>query len=110
MPSLNLTVLLFLVTIVVSTASGQGEIGRCCRSLTTTQVHRDRLKSYYIQYRCPLRAVVFTTVYGKRICSSPSRVWTKTSMAYLDGKNWQLNNLSCHAITAIFTLKNCTIN
>ncbi|XP_060899660.1 monocyte chemotactic protein 1B-like [Labrus mixtus] len=91
MTSLNLIVSLFLLTIMLSTASGQGGISSCCRIVTSTQVHRDRLKSYYKQFKtsCPIHAVVFTTVYGKRICSSPSRVWAKTSMAYLDGKNWK---------------------
>ncbi|XP_045907254.1 eotaxin-like [Micropterus dolomieu] len=83
---------LLLLTIMVYTASAQGGIGSCCRQITTTQIHRDRLKSYYKQYKpsCPLEAVVFTTVQGKRLCSDPGKVWTKTSMAYIDGKNWQL--------------------
>nr|QZC92291.1 chemokine (C-C motif) ligand 32 [Sebastes schlegelii] len=82
---------LLLVAIVVSTASAKGGIASCCRKLSKTQIHRDLLKSYYKQdtQSCPIYAVVFTTLKGIRICGDPDRVWTKTSMAYLDGKDWQ---------------------
>ena len=30
----------------------------------------------------------FTTITFKRICADPDRVWTKTSMAFIDGKNY----------------------
>ncbi|KAK9539068.1 hypothetical protein VZT92_004200 [Zoarces viviparus] len=85
---------LLLATIMVSTASAHGGIASCCRKLTETQVHREQLKSYYEQYKppCPIHAVVFTTVKGKRICSDPESMWTKTSMAYLDGKDWQIQH------------------
>uniref|UniRef100_A0A8C4HMV0 Chemokine interleukin-8-like domain-containing protein n=1 Tax=Dicentrarchus labrax TaxID=13489 RepID=A0A8C4HMV0_DICLA len=87
-------VFLLLATMMVSTASAQGGIGNCCRSISNTQVHRDLLKNYYTQNRssCPIRAVVFTTLKGKRICSDPTKRWTQTSMAYLDGKNWTIQH------------------
>ncbi|XP_030015835.1 C-C motif chemokine 2-like isoform X1 [Sphaeramia orbicularis] len=83
---------LLLVTILVSSVASQGGIASCCRTTSNTQIHRDRLKSYYIQYppTCHLHAVVFTTVKNVRICADPEKVWTKTSMAYLDGKNWHI--------------------
>uniref|UniRef100_A0A673ACB6 C-C motif chemokine n=1 Tax=Sphaeramia orbicularis TaxID=375764 RepID=A0A673ACB6_9TELE len=83
---------LLLVTILVSSVASQGGIASCCRTTSNTQIHRDRLKSYYIQYppTCHLHAVVFTTVYNRRICADPDKLWTKTSMAYLDGKNWYI--------------------
>ncbi|KAM7400858.1 hypothetical protein PAMA_005170 [Pampus argenteus] len=82
---------LFLLTILVSTASAQGGIASCCRVLSSTQIHRELLRSYYIQHKssCPIQAVVFTTLRGRRICSDHAKIWTKTSMAFLDGKNWQ---------------------
>nr|QZC92288.1 chemokine (C-C motif) ligand 32 [Sebastes schlegelii] len=82
---------LLLVTIVVSTASAKSGIPSCCRKLSETQIHRDLLKTYYKQDKpsCPINAVVFTTVKNKRICANPNRVWTKTSMAYIDGNNGQ---------------------
>lgn len=38
----------------------QGGISSCCPKISTTQVHRDLLKSYYEQHRpsCPIHAVV----------------------------------------------------
>ncbi|XP_053186131.1 monocyte chemotactic protein 1B-like [Scomber japonicus] len=80
---------LFLLTIL-STASAQGGIASCCRKVSKTQIHREQLMSYYVQHKtsCPLRAVVFTTMTGRRICSDPERLWTKTSTAFLDGKNY----------------------
>lgn len=38
----------------------------------------------------------FTTLKNKRICADPRRVWTMTSMAYLDGKNWQIQRANLH--------------
>ncbi|XP_023121377.2 monocyte chemotactic protein 1B-like [Amphiprion ocellaris] len=87
---------LFLLTFMVSTASAQGGIGNCCRKLVDNQIHRDRLKEYYIEdsASCPLHAVVFTTMRGNRLCSDPVKLWTQTSMAYLDGKNWQKQHVT----------------
>ena len=31
----------------------------------------------------------FTTMRNKRICADPTKLWTNTSMAFLDGKKWQ---------------------
>ncbi|XP_005721588.1 eotaxin-like [Pundamilia nyererei] len=83
-------ILLLLVAIMVSTAAVQGGISSCCQRTSNTQIHRDLLKSYYIQQppSCSIPAVVFTTISGRRICSDSSNTWTQTSMAYLDGKDW----------------------
>ncbi|XP_040000290.1 monocyte chemotactic protein 1B-like [Xiphias gladius] len=83
---------LLLLTTMVSLASAQGGIASCCRKISSTQVQRDMLKSYYIQHlsSCPVQAVVFTTLKSKRICSDPDKWWTRTSMAYLDRKNLHL--------------------
>ncbi|KAI3375052.1 hypothetical protein L3Q82_021573 [Scortum barcoo] len=89
-------VTLCIVAIMVSTTSAQGGIASCCRTVSNTNVHRDRLKSYYKQDKsaCPIDAVVFYTVVGRRICSDPHKLWTMTSMAYLDGKNWQVQQMT----------------
>ncbi|KAA8587235.1 C-C motif chemokine 2 [Etheostoma spectabile] len=86
---------LLLVAVMMSTASAQGGIGSCCRQHTNTQIHRDNLRSYYKQSKssCPINAVVFTTLKNIRICSNPKTMWTQTSMAYLDGKNWQIQQM-----------------
>ncbi|XP_006786755.2 eotaxin-like [Neolamprologus brichardi] len=85
---------LLLVAIMVSTAAAQGGISSCCQRTSNTQIHRDLLKRYYIQQppSCSISAVVFTTISGRRICSDSSKTWTQTSMAYLDGKDWQKRN------------------
>ncbi|XP_053294354.1 C-C motif chemokine 2 [Pleuronectes platessa] len=89
---------LVLIATMLSTASAQGGIASCCRKASSTQIHRDLLKNYYVQEQpaCALQIVVFTTLRGKKICSDPTNLWTKTSMAYLDGKNWQRQNLTSH--------------
>ncbi|XP_071347728.1 monocyte chemotactic protein 1B-like [Trachinotus anak] len=81
---------LLLLTTMVSTASAQGGIASCCRRISNTQIHREMLRSYYVQRRpaCHLHAVVFTKLNGGTICAEPSKLWTQTSMAFLDGKNW----------------------
>ncbi|XP_015241530.1 PREDICTED: monocyte chemotactic protein 1B-like isoform X2 [Cyprinodon variegatus] len=83
-------ILLLLVFVMVQRTLSQGGISTCCLKISGTKVHRDFLKSYYKEdsSSCTQNAVVFTTIKGKRICVNPSKVWTKTSMAYLDGKNW----------------------
>ncbi|XP_043990152.1 C-C motif chemokine 2-like [Gambusia affinis] len=85
-----LLISLVLVAVMVQTASAQGGISACCQKFTSTKVHREILRSYYHEDKssCRLQAVVFTTIRGKRICSSPFNLWTKTSMAFLDGKNF----------------------
>uniref|UniRef100_A0A8C7XQE5 Chemokine interleukin-8-like domain-containing protein n=1 Tax=Oryzias sinensis TaxID=183150 RepID=A0A8C7XQE5_9TELE len=82
---------LFLVAVLLSQVSTQGGISSCCLKISRTQVHRDFLKKYYVQYppSCSKHAVVFTTIKNVRICANPNSLWTLTSMAYLDGKNWQ---------------------
>nr|XP_057924388.1 eotaxin-like [Doryrhamphus excisus] len=79
---------LFLLAVMVSGALARGRLADCCRRIKHTQIHRDLLTKYYVQEppSCSLRAVVFTTVQGKKICADPDKLWTRTSMAYLDEK------------------------
>ncbi|XP_054888597.1 C-C motif chemokine 4-like [Poeciliopsis prolifica] len=81
---------LVLVAMMVPTASAQGGISSCCLKYTGTKVHRESLRSYYQEDKssCNPPAVVFTTIHSIRICASPFNMWTKTSMAFLDGKNY----------------------
>uniref|UniRef100_A0A668A8V6 Chemokine interleukin-8-like domain-containing protein n=1 Tax=Myripristis murdjan TaxID=586833 RepID=A0A668A8V6_9TELE len=65
---------LLLLTTVVSTISAQGGLSDCCHEIKNTTVHRDLLKTLHLL--------------GKRICADPKRLWTLTSKAYLDGKNY----------------------
>uniref|UniRef100_A0A3Q3LBT0 C-C motif chemokine n=1 Tax=Mastacembelus armatus TaxID=205130 RepID=A0A3Q3LBT0_9TELE len=87
--------ILTFAAIMVPTASAQGGIASCCRKVSKTTLHREMVRSYYIQYEpsCPLEAVVFNMINDKRICADPNDIQTKTTMAYMDGKNWQLQNI-----------------
>ncbi|XP_017165454.1 C-C motif chemokine 4-like [Poecilia reticulata] len=89
---MSLTILFLLVTLMLPTFSAQGGISKCCLKNIKTKVHRTLLRSYHEQNDpslCSVPSVVFTTTKGKKLCANPSNIWTKTSMAYLDGKNWQ---------------------
>uniref|UniRef100_A0A3B3YGC4 Chemokine interleukin-8-like domain-containing protein n=1 Tax=Poecilia mexicana TaxID=48701 RepID=A0A3B3YGC4_9TELE len=68
-----------------------GGISKCCLKNAKTKVPRMLLRSYEQNdpSLCSVPSVVFTTTKGKKLCADPSNTWTKTSMAYLDGKNWQ---------------------
>ncbi|RVE61883.1 hypothetical protein OJAV_G00173640 [Oryzias javanicus] len=81
---------LVLVALLLSSVSAHGGISSCCLKTSRTQVQRDFLKKYYVQRppSCSLHVVVFTTIKNVRICANPKSIWTLTSMAYLDGKNW----------------------
>ncbi|XP_071778236.1 eotaxin-like [Centroberyx gerrardi] len=92
---------LLLTAIMVSTTAAQGGLPDCCRRITSTRVQRDMLKNYHEQKppACPIHAVVFTTEKDKRICSDPLKLWTKTTMAYLDGKNWHRHHTKPYTTT-----------
>ncbi|XP_061654094.1 monocyte chemotactic protein 1B-like [Phyllopteryx taeniolatus] len=95
MTALNL-VSIFLVAVMVPATLARGGIASCCRKTSDTEVHRDLLTKYYTQRppSCPLHAVVFITLQSKRICADPYKLWTQTSMAYLEGKNCHPRQLS----------------
>ncbi|XP_061777126.1 monocyte chemotactic protein 1B-like [Nerophis ophidion] len=87
MPAFTLLALLSLAAMAPGASAG-GRPADCCRRTTDTQVHPDLLTKYYVQRppSCSLHAVVFTTLRGKRICADPDKLWTKTSVAHLDGR------------------------
>ncbi|XP_036939839.1 monocyte chemotactic protein 1B-like [Acanthopagrus latus] len=89
---------LLLVAIMASTVSSNGAIASCCLTTSNTQIRRENLIKYYVQDRpqCPIHAVVFTTLSLKRICADPERLWTQTSMAFIDGKNYHRQRSSYH--------------
>uniref|UniRef100_A0A3Q3WMR5 C-C motif chemokine n=1 Tax=Mola mola TaxID=94237 RepID=A0A3Q3WMR5_MOLML len=97
MTNLGWVSLLLLVSLL-SEASAQGGLGSCCLKLSETHIKRDLLKSYYQQHQpsCRIHAVVFTTLKNKRICADPTDMWTKTTMAYIDGKNSQIQHANLH--------------
>uniref|UniRef100_A0A3B5QDG0 Chemokine interleukin-8-like domain-containing protein n=1 Tax=Xiphophorus maculatus TaxID=8083 RepID=A0A3B5QDG0_XIPMA len=87
---MSLTILFLLVTLMLPTFSAQGGTSKCCLKIDKAKVHRTFLRSHYEKNDpklCSVPSVVFTTMTGKKLCADPSKIWTKTSMAYLDGKN-----------------------
>ncbi|XP_059200456.1 monocyte chemotactic protein 1B-like [Centropristis striata] len=101
---LMLAALLCFITWVNISHASRGQAS-CCLKLSQTRIHRDYIKSYYKQYEgvCPITAVVFITIRGKRICSDPNSVWAKTTMVFLYGKdtktkhaNLNMQNMKVH--------------
>ncbi|XP_041753000.1 C-C motif chemokine 4 [Coregonus clupeaformis] len=91
MKALLSLLLLFTTTLLMSTTSAQagGPVIPCCMEIKGTTVHRDKIKFYYLQdtAMCNIKAVMFVTVKGIRICSDPSNPWAKKTMQYLNKKN-----------------------
>ncbi|XP_020777095.1 eotaxin-like [Boleophthalmus pectinirostris] len=84
----RMIVLLIFVATFVVVITAQSRMQKCCRYISKTQPHPNRLKRYYKQTRtvCPLHVVVFVTLKDKRICANPKSDWTKTTMKHLDNK------------------------
>ncbi|KAG7457096.1 hypothetical protein MATL_G00242850 [Megalops atlanticus] len=85
-----IAVFLCLTALLLSATPGQvnGKATSCCLRTTGTRINVTLLSRYYIQKSgmCPVEAVVFTTMRGLTICSSPTNPWAKKGMAHLDAK------------------------
>ncbi|KAG7457094.1 hypothetical protein MATL_G00242830 [Megalops atlanticus] len=85
-----IAVFLCLAALLLFTDPGQatGRAASCCLKTTRTRVNVTQLSRYYRQKSgmCPVEAVVFTTMKGLTICSSPTNLWAKKGMAHLDAK------------------------
>lgn len=65
-----------------------GQVYTCCRKTYNNNVKVNRLASYYMQNTnmCPIKAVTFVTISGKKLCSDPTNDWAKLAMNHLDQK------------------------
>ncbi|KAK6484014.1 eotaxin-like [Huso huso] len=57
-----------------------GTIPNCCLKVSNTVLSINQVSSHYLQEkdgRCPVDAVVFSTVKGKIVCSDRKRPWVK---------------------------------
>ncbi|XP_036410785.1 C-C motif chemokine 2-like [Megalops cyprinoides] len=85
-----IAVFLCLAALLLFTGLGQatGPVASCCLKTTKTRVNVTLLSRYYMQKSgmCPVEAVVFTTMKGITICSSPTSLWAKKAMAHLNAK------------------------
>ncbi|KAJ8394982.1 hypothetical protein AAFF_G00039330 [Aldrovandia affinis] len=72
--------------------SSDGHVASCCLKTSTTTLPREKIKDYYNQKSgiCPVDAVIFVTMKGKRICSDPANLWVNKTMKYVDGKKARL--------------------
>lgn len=80
-------ILLNIYAMLVLTAS-DGPVVSCCQKTSNTMLERAKIKSYYKQKKglCPVDAVIFVTVKGKKLCSDPTSAWVKKTMAYVNEK------------------------
>ncbi|XP_054624493.1 eotaxin-like [Dunckerocampus dactyliophorus] len=103
---LNL-ILLCLTAWVTSVLSTQRPGVNCCPGLSNTKVRLQNIVNYTIQSVgvCPIKAVLFYTRSGKRICADPDRCWTQEAMLKVDGgvslqRRQHNNNLAGGCVTA----------
>ncbi|KAG9329053.1 hypothetical protein JZ751_008201 [Albula glossodonta] len=83
-------VFLCLAVLVLSPATGQGSgiVSSCCLTTSNTKIRVAQISSYFRQNtgRCPVEALVFTSVTGRKICSDPSDPWAKKAKAVVDAR------------------------
>uniref|UniRef100_A0A4W6EN98 C-C motif chemokine n=1 Tax=Lates calcarifer TaxID=8187 RepID=A0A4W6EN98_LATCA len=65
-----------------------GPVSSCCLRWSTTMIQLDRIMNYTIQSEgiCPIKAVVFQTQSGNRLCSDPNNRWAKRAMKKVNEK------------------------
>ncbi|TDH05581.1 hypothetical protein EPR50_G00123820 [Perca flavescens] len=63
-----------------------GPVASCCPRWSKTRVRLELIVDYTNQSEgiCPIRAVVFQTKSGKRICSDPDSVWAERAIQKVD--------------------------
>ncbi|KAI1882740.1 hypothetical protein AGOR_G00238050 [Albula goreensis] len=83
-------VFLCLAVLVLSPATGQGSgiVSACCLKTRNTKIRVAQISSYFRQNvgRCPVEALVFTSVTGRKICSDSSDPWAKKAKAVVDAR------------------------
>ncbi|GAA6234892.1 eotaxin-like [Lates japonicus] len=85
--SLGLACLLCFITWMSLVHATHGPMSSClCVRLSNTKVQVKRIVNYTIQSDgiCPMKAVVFQTQSGKRLCSDPHSNWAKRAMKKVD--------------------------
>uniref|UniRef100_W5MIT7 C-C motif chemokine n=1 Tax=Lepisosteus oculatus TaxID=7918 RepID=W5MIT7_LEPOC len=82
----TLTIFLCFTAWTICIFASNGPSATCCLTTSNTKLRPQRIKNYSIQNGtvCPVNAVVFYTVKGKRVCSDPGLKWVKKAMEKLD--------------------------
>ncbi|XP_042354481.1 eotaxin-like isoform X4 [Plectropomus leopardus] len=86
--SLVLAVFHCLTTWMSTVHATIGPDSDCCPQWSDTKVRVHKIVDYTNQSEgvCPIRAVVFQTRSGKRICSDPDSDWARKAMQKVDEK------------------------
>uniref|UniRef100_A0A4W6ESN3 C-C motif chemokine n=1 Tax=Lates calcarifer TaxID=8187 RepID=A0A4W6ESN3_LATCA len=86
--SLGLACLLCFITWMSLVQATHGPVSSCCLRWSTTMIQLDRIMNYTIQSEgiCPIKAVVFQTQSGNRLCSDPNNRWAKRAMKKVNEK------------------------
>uniref|UniRef100_A0A7N6BMH7 Chemokine interleukin-8-like domain-containing protein n=1 Tax=Anabas testudineus TaxID=64144 RepID=A0A7N6BMH7_ANATE len=84
--NLVIVTLLSFITWMSLTHANNGRVSNCCLLLSNTKTYLENIVNYTIQSDsvCPIKAVVFHTIYGKNICSDPKNGWAKKAIAKVD--------------------------
>ncbi|KAG5268713.1 hypothetical protein AALO_G00215610 [Alosa alosa] len=77
----------------------------CCQGTTQTVLRQSNIVGYHRQAVgiCPVEAVVFTTVKGIRVCSSPKKPWVKKALKYIDSKKQQATTQTTTVTTEVLS-------
>ncbi|XP_061588019.1 uncharacterized protein LOC133452604 [Cololabis saira] len=87
--NLVLVALLSFTTWMNAVYAVHGPTDNClCHQWSTTTVHPDRIVDYTVQKEgvCPIYAILFRTVLGKRLCSKPNTEWAQKVIWTVDAK------------------------
>ncbi|XP_041923580.1 C-C motif chemokine 2-like isoform X2 [Alosa sapidissima] len=84
---------------------GRGIPTPCCQETTNTVLRQSNIVGYHRQggVVCPVEAVVFTTVKGIRVCSSPKKHWVKKALRYIDLKKQQATTQASTVTTEVLS-------
>ncbi|XP_026169695.1 lymphotactin-like [Mastacembelus armatus] len=84
--NLVLGTLLCIITWISLSHATHGPVQNCCAMWSTTRLRHRQIKNYTMQSggACPIKAVVFHTVRGKRVCSNPNIQWVKDAILKVD--------------------------
>ncbi|KYO27045.1 C-C motif chemokine 17 [Alligator mississippiensis] len=65
----------------------------CCFELFTGVIQLSKLVDFYrISEGCPVLAVVFETIAGRKICADPSKNWVKKAVKNLEKRSQKINH------------------
>ncbi|XP_049930633.1 eotaxin-like [Epinephelus moara] len=84
--SLVLAAFLCFTTWMTTVCATNVGVSSCCLHLSNTQVRLKRIVNYTIQTvsPCPIKAIVFETKNGTKICSDPKNKWAIRAMQKVD--------------------------